>query len=194
MESEKFLPKDERFASLITEFSEEVRDEIEDITSSQGGNLLSVEAEFNNAVSLYAFHQTAQLIAWDIVGHERGDEASYASTYRALVFAYQSVRTITTGEIQIPMYAHLSEYLSASDGFDTFNDEVQGYLSENIAIADYIGEYIDDIDEHRRMHACAELAAGLVFMLSERSLGEAYLEASAGSLSMGDFDQPENEV
>jgi len=167
--------------------------EIEQLRERQAdGGVLDIEAELNSLDQMMYLHGMAEHLLEGFIGDrspEHSPRATYQAVYRAAVFACQTAYSVHGDETEFDAYSYLMELTSGyADPQERFELDVQDYLAENPHVDAFIGQFADELDEGRNQLPAIELTAGMVFMLVERHLGEAFIQEQAETASASDFE------
>jgi hypothetical protein len=186
MDSERIVPNDKRFNTHFSERDQEMILKIVEI-QDEYSDVLNPLIEFPDLNTPIMIGSLAKALNEDIL--RLNDSAAWEAMYRAMAFSYQ-VATMIHGE---PAQYDARVYLVAlvnkpKNGLDQLNDDVFGYLGDNPHVYSFIARYAEELDGDRDQRYLVEMSAGLMFMLTERCLGEQHIRGAMKNSSMEDFE------
>lgn len=181
---ERALPREYQFDAAAQELREELVDFIED--GRQAGDIIDSEAEFSRPVE--KFWALSHVLAATCKSESEDLTAVHVAMYRGASFALQVVDDIKPGPIRQISLDSIADIAADEDVAETVQLQVQEYLSEHPEIDGLLGRFMPDIDTTNLYNHHTETAAGLLFMLCERSVAEQYIQQRMGQVSMRDID------
>ena len=186
MDTEKVLPNDMRINSYVEDYPDEMLLEIDEAREKNSLNdLLDVDIEFESINNLKILASLAYALNERFV--QQDDHKAYETMYRGVVFAYQVTRTVQGEETSFDAGSYIGRLLKQPDSYDRLLQDTQLYLQDNQQLSEFLGGYVDEIDDNRGYPHLAELAGAVVFMLSERALADKFLAESAGNVTVEEF-------
>lgn len=193
MNLEQCLPYDSKLENYF-EFDMQIFEESVELKRAEhaGNDILDSDIEFENYETILHFHPLAQDMMGTFIDERNVSEDSHETrdaVYRAMMFAYQIAVQIHDTNTGFNASSYLAGLMiHAEDHQHQFECDVHDYLGNNPHVDAFISRFADDIDEGRNQLPAIELAAGMIFMLVERRLGELFINSQAATLSPQDFD------
>ena len=186
MDTEKVLPNDMRLNSYVEDYPEEIKMEIDEVRDKNTlCDPLDVDIEFETIGNLKVLASLAYALNERFV--QQDDHRAYEAMYRGVVFAYQLTRMVQGEEASFDAGSYIGQLLKQPDKYDQLIRDTQFYLQDNDQLCEFLGDYVDELDGGRGYPHLAELAASVVFMLSERSLADKFLAESAKNATVEEF-------
>lgn len=187
MDTEKVLPNDMRLNSYVEDYPEEMKLEIDEAREKNVlKDLLDIDIEFETLSNLKVLASLAYSLNERFV--KQDDVKAYESMYRGVIFAYQVTRIVQGEEANFDASVYIRSLLEQPDRYDQLIRDTQFYLQDNRQLCDFLGEYVDELDDGRGYPHLAELASSVVFMLCERSLADRFLAETAKNASVEEFE------
>lgn len=186
MESlEDVLPFEQSLEGNVADLREELA-QLFETTKESNGDIIDADDEMRRDIVMLGKFS-------DIVGKivaRSEDEVVQASeaVYRSVCFAAAVSDGVLPSTYSCELLGYIQERTSDASDLSPIMEDSQQYLQYRPELDSLIGEYMPDIDRSGRYNHVAELFSTLVFMLSERSIGEQYLQANIDDISPSDFN------
>ena len=169
---ENFLPIEKQFNTTLVE----VRDLLDDVSFErieESGDIIDSHRELS----------THPLQYWELSSYLAGSLASggehlgdvHKALYRGMNFGLQGVHDIQPKAIKgLPLGEWVRSNFSEGLEAGIIREGIGEYLSNRPDVDAFIGQFADEISAQYPHHA--ELGAGFIFMLSEQSLAQSYID------------------
>ena len=184
---ESYLPPEHQFNEAVHEFREVIVDELYE--DAEALDIINVEQEFSR--HFQGVWQLSDVVARVLASETEPHEVVQGAMYRGMTFALQVSDAISSGKVTLSLnhWVDLAKTRNATHLGEAIYIDIQEYLSQRPDIDSLIGLFMSEIsaEDYMLYHHHIETAAGMIFMLAERSQAEQYVQGRAQSLSPDDF-------
>lgn len=187
---EQFLPPERQFGTALTSVREPLVDIITD-RLDESNDIIDPAAELSRPVT--ALWSLSQRLAGIYELDEEQASAVGAAMYRGLCFGFQLVDDISSrpvNKLAANYFVDISADLGEQTVAERIASDVNDYLESRPEIKSLLFVYLPNIAGGYDYTEQAELAAGLIAMLTEREQAEEYIESELGLVALRLFDEP----
>ncbi|MEO8691810.1 MAG: hypothetical protein ABI397_03445 [Candidatus Saccharimonas sp.] len=183
--AENSLPPDESLEGNTVSCKDELYAKLNTLLK-EGGDVIDIQVELKR--NILAILEYSELVSHLARKSEDEQRKIRDAVYRSICFATQIADDLLSGTYVCDLVAYVRENLSSDGyGFAPLMKDCSEYLQARPEVYELIKHYMPEIDRSGSYSDIAELFAGIVCMLSERSVAEQYLSASMGEVGVQDF-------
>lgn len=182
---EDILPQDMQFNEVIQLLREDIVDPLID-QAEDTGDVIDPSSELlydSQAVMQLSIHLAVML-------HSEGEDLREVqiSFYRGMTFALQIINDIKSQPItRLPLGDVILDEQNDAQTAESIKFQTQRYMSSRQNIDNLLYTFMPDLDKTDIYNHHVETGALLMFLLSERQLGEDYIDEHMAQLSPQDF-------
>lgn len=181
---EETLPTSETLENKVSNYRNKL-DQLFDTARAEAGDILQLDNEVRRDTEVTMGFSM-------IIGKETARDGRVLqardAVYRSICFAAQVCDYILPDNYSCDLMSYMSERTDDWNNIGALGEDSRRYLSSRQAVATLLDDYMSEIDPSQDYSGDAELFASLVFMLSERSIGQRYIAESIDTLDISQLE------
>ena len=188
--AEQFLPQDYQFSEVINVCHDDITCWLNSINEEWTDVIdpgVELERDFRVfekiTLSLVKFFEA------DAEWSEETHRQACVALYRSMMFGVQVADNLEVLTVQNLKIGEFLRQINTEEPERWLVETIGEYLSQRPAVDALIGEYMPELDPSGRLGYLAEIGAGVMFLLSERSYGEQYFAQAISEIDPQDFEK-----
>lgn len=177
MSFERDLPQSMRINDYLLDAPDVFATDVDEIVERHpDGDIIDIDVEFRDTGVFLKIFNDADLVVEKLIDDDPPTETLEAA-YRAMVFAYQTMLSLPNGTQEPNVIGYVRTLTQDSSDVTpgrAFLHDVHGYLYDNPQVSRFIDDFSVAIHDSQYEPSTIKLTAGMIFMLYERAVGEAY--------------------